>query len=231
MGISIVLTQYTFRWWLNPAFIEQENKKKIKRLSKTIQYLEKELNDQNDFIILLQKNIKSGVKLTQAEKELNEKDELEEKPEVISDKDPVNIGYQKNLRYTILNNFSYFENTTFFSPVNGVISSKFDRKTRHFGIDIVSKENEPIKAIEDGVVLDASWSVEYGYVIIIQHKNNLISVYKHNSALLKKIGNYVKKGDAIAIIGNSGELSSGPHLHFEIWHNESPIDPEKYINL
>ena len=86
-----------------------------------------------------------------------------------------------------------------------------------------------VKATLDGTVTLADWTVETGYVIYIQHENNLISVYKHNAELLKKVGNKVKAGDAIAIIGNSGELTTGPHLHFELWHNGTPIDPQTYI--
>ena len=88
---------------------------------------------------------------------------------------------------------------------------------------------EVVKATLDGTVIMDAWTVETGYVIHIQHENNLISVYKHNSELLKKSGNIVKAGDAIAIIGNSGELTTGPHLHFELWHNGSAIDPQSYI--
>ncbi len=88
---------------------------------------------------------------------------------------------------------------------------------------------EVVKATLDGTVIMDAWTVETGYVIHIQHENNLISVYKHNSELLKKSGNIVKAGDAIAIIGNSGELTTGPHLHFELWHNGTAIDPQSYI--
>lgn len=118
----------------------------------------------------------------------------------------------------------------FVAPLNkGLITNKFDRKEAHFGIDIVGAPNSGVFAIEEGTVTMASWTLETGYVIGIQHDDNLVSYYKHNSALLKKAGTTVKAGEIIAIIGNSGELSTGPHLHFELWHNGSPIDPEKYI--
>ena len=117
----------------------------------------------------------------------------------------------------------------FFTPVRGLITQSFNSRENHFGTDIGSAHNEVVKATLDGTVTFADWTVETGYVIYIQHKNNLISVYKHNAELLKKVGNVVKAGDAIAIIGNSGELTTGPHLHFEIWHNGTPIDPQTYI--
>jgi murein DD-endopeptidase MepM/ murein hydrolase activator NlpD len=117
----------------------------------------------------------------------------------------------------------------FFPPLKGVITNHFNPTKSHYGIDIVSANNDVISATLDGTVTMATWTIETGYVIQIQHKNNLISTYKHNAELLKKVGVHVKAGDAIAIFGNTGEYSSGPHLHFELWHNGTPIDPEKYI--
>jgi murein DD-endopeptidase MepM/ murein hydrolase activator NlpD len=117
----------------------------------------------------------------------------------------------------------------FFAPIKGHVTNSFSAYENHFGTDIVAGPNEVVKAVLDGTVILASWTVETGYVIEIQHSNNLISVYKHNAELLKKTGNLVKAGDAIAIIGNSGELTTGPHLHFELWLNGTPIDPEEFI--
>ncbi len=117
----------------------------------------------------------------------------------------------------------------FFAPVRGLVTKQFNSSENHFGTDIGAEPNEVVKATLDGTVTMDGWTIETGYVIYIQHKNNLISVYKHNSVLLKKTGNVVKAGDAIAIIGNSGELTTGPHLHFELWHNGTPIDPQSYI--
>lgn len=116
-----------------------------------------------------------------------------------------------------------------FAPVKGVVTSTFSLQQNHFGVDVVAAPNEPVVAVADGTVTLASWTIETGYVLQIQHDDNLISVYKHNSQLLKKQGARVKAGETIAIIGNSGELTTGPHLHFELWHNGNPIDPEKYI--
>jgi murein DD-endopeptidase MepM/ murein hydrolase activator NlpD len=117
----------------------------------------------------------------------------------------------------------------FFAPVNGLITSSFNLAEEHFGVDVASEENEPVKATLDGTIISAGWSPEDGYVIQVQHGNNLISVYKHNAALLKKTGQFVKAGDPIAIIGNSGEHSTGPHVHFEIWYNGAPVDPQEYV--
>ncbi len=117
----------------------------------------------------------------------------------------------------------------FFPPLKGNITNRFDPVTKHYAIDIVSNPNEAIKATLDGTVVFANFTSETGYVIGIQHSNNLFSLYKHNSALLKKAGDFVKAGDVVAIIGNSGELSQGPHLHFELWFNGTPIDPMQFV--
>ena len=121
------------------------------------------------------------------------------------------------------------EKLHFFPPVKGLVTNKFDIKKNHFGIDLVGQPSSRISAVLGGTVLFAGWTMETGNVIYLLHANNLTSAYKHNAELLKRAGDQVKAGEAIAIIGNSGELSTGPHLHFELWYNGKPIDPEKYI--
>jgi murein DD-endopeptidase MepM/ murein hydrolase activator NlpD len=120
-------------------------------------------------------------------------------------------------------------NFNFFPPVNGIVTSKFNLMERHYGTDLVTKHDQAIKATLEGTVVYADWTLETGYVIAIQHPYNLVSVYKHNSVLLKKSGDHVNVGDPIAITGQSGEFTSGPHLHFELWYNGTPINAEDYI--
>jgi murein DD-endopeptidase MepM/ murein hydrolase activator NlpD len=118
----------------------------------------------------------------------------------------------------------------FYPPVKGVISGKYDVRTKHFGTDIVTKPRAIVSAALDGTVIFTGWTMETGYVIEVQHSNNIVSVYKHNSSLLKETGDLVRAGEAISIVGDSGELyTSGPHLHFEIWYKGSALDPEKHI--
>jgi len=124
-----------------------------------------------------------------------------------------------------------FEKENFFIPLSGVISNEFKPSEGHFGIDIVAPENSPVASILSGTVILAIWSVNTGYIIEVQHANNFISVYKHNGELLKKEGDKVIGGEPIALVGNTGEQSTGPHLHFEIWKNGIPVDPKKYINF
>ncbi len=119
----------------------------------------------------------------------------------------------------------------FFVPLKGVITNEFNPSQNHYGVDIVSKQNEAIKCVLDGTVILSNWTLETGYTIAIQHQQNIVSVYKHNSALLKKEGEFVKAGDPIAIVGQTGELTTGPHLHFELWSDGNPVNPKDYINF
>lgn len=118
-----------------------------------------------------------------------------------------------------------------FKPVNGTLSNAFDPKRGHYGIDLVAPKEDPVKAVLDGTVIMASFTADGGNIIQIQHANNFISVYKHNSALLKKSGDHVKAGESIAFIGDSGDHSEGPHLHFELWENGVPVNPADYLAL
>ncbi|MEA1875943.1 MAG: M23 family metallopeptidase [Bacteroidota bacterium] len=119
----------------------------------------------------------------------------------------------------------------FFSPIQGMVTSHFNAHLRHYGVDVVATGDLMVKAALDGTVLLADYTAETGYVIQIQHENELISIYKHNRELFKRPGDFVKAGEAIAVVGNSGKLTTGSHLHFEIWHEGKPIDPEKYVSF
>jgi len=123
-------------------------------------------------------------------------------------------------------------NTFFFiPPVKGIVTNRYSPLQNHYGIDLVAAPNEVVLAVAKGTVILADWTIETGYTIAVQHENNFISVYKHNSKLLKRQGDVVGAGDAIAIIGNSGELTTGPHLHFEMWQNGNTLDPSKFIHF
>lgn len=117
----------------------------------------------------------------------------------------------------------------FYPPVNGIVNVGFKPSIQHYAVDIIAKRDAPVKATLDGTVIFSEFSSTTGNVIVIQHLNNYLSVYKHNSVLLKQVGNFVRAGETIAIIGNSGEATSGPHLHFELWQNGRPINPENFI--
>jgi murein DD-endopeptidase MepM/ murein hydrolase activator NlpD len=123
------------------------------------------------------------------------------------------------------------EQMYFTPPVKGTVSAEFNQEQKHYGVDILAPKNTAIKAAMDGFIFFSDWTLETGNTIGIQHSNNTITFYKHNSALLKKAGSNVKAGEAVAIIGNTGTLSDGPHLHFELWYRGKPVDPKEYIGF
>jgi murein DD-endopeptidase MepM/ murein hydrolase activator NlpD len=133
--------------------------------------------------------------------------------------------------------FSYFakffsfdnESIFFISPVNGYISRGFDPEKGHYGIDLVVKDGTPVYASAGGFVVFSGYTNNYGHIIILSHSDGYLSIYKHNSVILKREREFVKQGELIAQSGNSGLATTGPHLHFEIWQNGKPVDPEKVL--
>jgi murein DD-endopeptidase MepM/ murein hydrolase activator NlpD len=134
-------------------------------------------------------------------------------------------------KYSLLEKATFNANFTLFPPVSGQISEEYNADAKHYAIDIVTEKDEPVKATLDGTVIFSEWSVETGYVIIIEHSRGLISVYKHNNLLLKSQGDLVTAGEVIAVVGDTGEFSYGPHLHFELWIDGYPVNPSDYINF
>lgn len=122
-------------------------------------------------------------------------------------------------------------NFVLFPPVNGTISESYNVKEKHYAVDVVVAIDTPVKSTADGTVIFAEWTAQTGYVAIIEHSNDLISVYKHNASLTKQQGDLVKAGEVIALAGNSGELTTGPHLHFELWNKGYPVNPTNFIDF
>ena len=137
----------------------------------------------------------------------------------------------RETRFTLLKNTKSSIKIVFFAPLKGNISQEFDANSKHFAIDIASKKGNPIKAAADGTVIFSGWSVDTGYVIILKHNKDFISVYKHNGNLLKQQGDFVKSGEVIASVGSTGELTTGPHLHFELWKGGYAINPTNFIDF
>lgn len=119
----------------------------------------------------------------------------------------------------------------FFTPVKGIITEKYNPRKGHYGIDVAATKGLPIKVALEGTVLFAGWTSDAGYVVVVQHSNDLVSIYKHCSVVLKKVGNFVRSGEPIAIVGDTGELSTGPHVHFELWFKGNAVNPVDYINF
>ena len=139
--------------------------------------------------------------------------------------------YNLRLNSNLIKSPHYDGVDNFFTPLTGTVIQAYDPNNGHYGIDIAAPENQVIKAVLDGTVIIASWTLDFGYTIGIQHENNYFSAYKHNAVLLKKEGDFVKAGEAIAILGESGEAIAEPQLHFELWHNGMSLNPQDYINF
>ncbi len=225
-----------------PGYGDYNQQVKISALQSKIKKLEKETNAQNEYtqnikkILIGDVETAKGAQGKETKVDLPKTETVERIPEdeklrkTLTSNIKKNNGTQAQAR-----NFTQLEipieNNYFISPIKGQVSSEFNPATKHFGIDLIAPKNTPVQAVKEGYVIMADWTLETGYTIAIQHNNNLVTFYKHNAGLLKQVGNYVKTGEPIAIIGNTGSQSSGPHLHLELWHNGKPIDPNTLINF
>ena len=134
-------------------------------------------------------------------------------------------------RYSIFDEATKNVDIVFFAPVVGTLTDGYDLEKKHFAVDIAVEMGTPVKSVADGTVIFAEWTAETGNVIIVKHASGFISIYKHNTALHKHQGDLVKSGEVIASAGNSGEYSTGPHLHFELWNEGYPVNPVNYIDF
>ncbi|MFM8850689.1 MAG: M23 family metallopeptidase [Cytophagales bacterium] len=233
---SLFLSKTLLAKWFDPKYEITENNKKLYALAGKIDSLSIEVERKDLFIQSLQKilsgDTSSGfsdpakalrsepvkaigdMKLTAADSQFRKEVEQSEYSAV---------AYKSKYRD--------LQGVFFFTPITGFISDKYDIKKLHYGVDVVAKTNEPVKCVADGTVVLASWTQDSGYVIAVQHRGNLVSVYKHNAGLLKKVGSFVSAGDIISIVGNSGEMTDGPHLHFELWYNGNALNPEEFVTF
>jgi murein DD-endopeptidase MepM/ murein hydrolase activator NlpD len=222
--LLISLIAFTPLKRLMPGYGDIEENHKFIELRNKLSELEVDLEDQIVYTQGLQNMLsgQSSEDVNLQTKRSNAEEPTDENPSsvVVSDKDLRETEKTKSLN-----------NLYFVPPIIGTISAPFNRSKGHFGIDILAPKGSAIKSITSGVVISSDFTLETGNTIAIQHSNNLISFYKHNSALLKNRGEKVSAGEAIAIIGNTGELTDGPHLHFELWHNGNAINPENFINF
>jgi murein DD-endopeptidase MepM/ murein hydrolase activator NlpD len=237
MLISLFLVKTLLAQWFDPERAELEANKRLIMLSSAVDSLAYEMDMKDQFIDNLTMIIKGDDTVSQND-ELSEQRLSTLNTEIDLDNlPPIDSQFRKEFEQgdilLDLESYSSGELQEFFlfSPLSGIVLSPYNVKTEHYGVDVVSKKNEPVKCVADGTVIFSDWTQESGYVISVQHKGNLISVYKHNSALLKKVGNFVNAGDIISIIGNTGELTSGPHLHFELWYNGNPVNPEEFVSF
>lgn len=204
-------------------------------LTKKTDSLEKELELNNTFYKSIE-NVLSGKTEQIIYKDTlalsNEKDNIDFQAVLTNAEDSILRKYvEEEDKFNLTKNELVIENKMFVSPVKGQITQKFDPLNNHFALDILVDTGTPVKSILEGKVIFSEWSVDTGHVLIIDHGDNIISVYKHNSKVLKTQNNFVKAGEVIAYSGNQGTLSTGPHLHFELWKNGTPINPEPLFNF
>ncbi|MEM6734714.1 MAG: M23 family metallopeptidase [Bacteroidota bacterium] len=241
LAVAIYLVTVALKQWVDPRHAQMVANRQVVELSMKLDSLEQNIKNKDVYIENVRRII-AGEEIEQMQKE-NVASEL--LPTDLSESlQPVDSQFRASfegselaeitaLPITVSSSVYELRELYLFKPIEGLgmVTDGFNPQKNHYGIDIVAKENEPVRSVADGVVILSSWTLDGGYIIVIQHINNLISVYKHNSELFKNVGNFVVSGEVIATIGNTGELTSGPHLHLELWHNGNPVNPQEYIAL
>jgi murein DD-endopeptidase MepM/ murein hydrolase activator NlpD len=236
---SLFLSKTLLAKWFDPRHAQMEANKKLYELALKVDSLAQEVDRKDKFILSFQQ-ILSGDTSSGFEDPVSQLGDREMPIKAVGNMKlaPADSQFRKEFEQSELSlititsgKYRELQETFFFSPITGFISDRYNLKTGHFGIDIVAKTNEPVKCIADGTVLMSSWTQDSGYVIAVQHSSNLISLYKHNAVLLKKVGTFVTAGEIISIVGNSGEMTDGPHLHFELWYNGNSLNPEEFVTF
>ena len=235
---SLFLSKTVLAKWFDPEYAQLEANKSLAELAMKVDSLVIEVDRKDKFITNIQRILRGDtangfqdpseilqsqpVPITPSSLDLSQADSAFRKEYEQSDVAFINVSSRK---------YNELQETFFFSPTTGFVSDKFDALKGHYGIDVVTKTNETVKCIADGTVIISSWTQDSGYVIAVQHQGNLMSVYKHNAELMKKVGTFVNAGEILSIVGNSGEMTNGPHLHFELWYNGNPINPEEFVTF
>jgi len=217
-----------------PGYSSTDLKIKATKLAFQTDSLKRKLDLLNDYTIALRPILTGEIKPNILDSETIEAEKIIIKDSLLNASREDSIFREKiesQDRFPIQNNATNNAKIVFFAPLNGTISQDYDSKTKHLAVDIVAKKNAPVKATADGSVIFSGWTTETGYVIILKHAHNYISVYKHNGNLLKQQGDFVKSGEVIASVGSTGELSTGPHLHFELWSDGYAVNPTNLIDF
>lgn len=239
LALAVYLVTFTLEEWLDPRYVQMQTNREILTLTMKLDSMEREIAINEQYILNIRRIVGGDTAAFSYMEDQRETTTLSGAEIAFNDViNPVDSQLRAEFEQEELGILTFdsdetgeFRELYLFSPLEGIVSDGFNPKADHFGADIVAKENEPVKCVADGVVIFSSWTLDGGYVMGIQHRGNLISVYKHNSELLKNVGNFVSGGEIISIIGNTGELTSGPHLHFELWHNGNPVNPQEYVDF
>jgi murein DD-endopeptidase MepM/ murein hydrolase activator NlpD len=239
-GASLILSKTLLKVWFDPTYKDSENTAMLIQMAETVDSLISEVEKKDIYVSNIQRIIDGEYNPFEVGEVMDSIQIVERRTGETSLFEPsegtlsiINEmrGVPLDVNISEPNNERYLGDSYFFPPIKGVVTSIFDPIKDHFGIDIVAKENEAVKSIADGTVIFSGWTLGTGYVIGIQHANELISIYKHNSVILKSVGDVIKGGEIVSIIGNTGELTTGPHLHFEIWYKGSPLNPQDFISF
>lgn len=239
-GISFYLTTTILASWFDPRHQQMETNQKLVGLSIKVDSMYTEMEKKDIFIENLKMIASGDTSLLTTESDIRASQQAQRtltSSEIGEEKlAPIDSIFRRRFEAldvevipVSVREGSDLQDIYLFQPISGIVSDKFNPGNEHFGTDIVANKDEPVKCVADGTVIFASFTTDSGYVIGVQHRSNLISVYKHNSELLKNVGSFVSAGEIISIIGNTGELTTGPHLHFELWHSGVPVDPEEFV--
>ncbi|MEM6523079.1 MAG: M23 family metallopeptidase [Bacteroidota bacterium] len=240
MLLSLLLVKTLLAQWFDPRHAQIESNKRLMALQIKVDSLAIEVDQKDRFILNFQRVLSGDT--AQAfdayDDVINTEAGIVNSDIDVTSLSPVDSQFRQDFEQTDLSllrftsaSYNDLQEIFFFSPIVGFVSAPYNVREGHFGIDIVAKKNEPVKCVADGTVVMASWTQDSGYVIAIQHRGNVISVYKHNAELLKEVGNFVNAGEIISIIGNTGDLTDGPHLHFELWYNGTSVNPEDFVTF
>ncbi len=236
VGLTSTLIAFTPIREYIPGYSSQELERKASELYFKSDSLQQLVSYQTEYIANIQKVLIGDLEFEQADPESLPIEITEIDPEDLAPSQADSLlreTVRKEDKYNLFLTATATSGSNFvlFPPAQGPISDDFDLNKKHFAVDINIPINTPVKAAADGRVILTEWSVETGYVILIEHSNNLLSIYKHNRKLTKSQGDIVKAGEVVAISGNTGTLTTGPHLHFELWNNGFPVDPKTFIDF
>jgi murein DD-endopeptidase MepM/ murein hydrolase activator NlpD len=238
LALSLLLSKTILAKWFDPRHAQLEMNRQLYELAQKVDSLSVEVERKDKFILNFQRVLSGDTSEFQDPAKVMGGENKPLVKTADSKLAPVDSQFRKEFEKTELSmvslgslKYQELQDIFFFSPITGFVSDHFSAQKGHYGVDIVAKTNEPVKNVADGTIIFASWTQDAGYVMMVQHRGNLLSVYKHNAELLKKVGTFVNAGEIISIVGNSGEMTDGPHLHFELWYNGNPLNPEEFVTF
>lgn len=235
IGFTILLIAFTPLREYIPGYSSTKLKRQATELTYKTDSLVRVLNYTNRYLNNIRMVLKGDIENNQINRDsLFEQFKLD--PSTV-DLTPIKEDSMLRAEVALEDKYNLFERTgektglVLFPPISGTVSQGYNAEKHHYAVDVVAPRETPVKAVANGMVIFSEWAVDTGYVIIIEHKSGLLSVYKHNGSLNKNQGDVVRAGEVIASVGNTGELTTGPHLHFELWDNGTPVNPLDFIDF